>query len=107
MKVLTRKVSKSVLHYIMIGPSAVELRLSELERDIRAQRTRLTHFAHAALKLRTLGLDKVMIRTLHHLRASARAVVGDLNSERKALKSLMGGTLRTWETKKNSSAPFL
>jgi hypothetical protein len=104
---LNRKVPKSVMHYIMLGPQAVEARLSELEIGVKRCRARISYLLRASIRLQAWGLGRLVSGLIRYFRSATRQTVRELNRERKVLKALVGGTMRTWEKQKTGPAPTI
>lgn len=107
MNLFKGRASKSVIHYVMLGPHAVDRRILELEKELKLARVHLAKLMSAHFHLESWGLDKVLSRFVRYFRLTANRTVREINSERKALTALVGGTLRTFEVKDSGPAPSI
>jgi hypothetical protein len=107
MKTVNNRVSKSVIHYVMLGPQAVERRLVELDSELKRCKNRLTSLMSARLHLNSWGLGRFLSRIVRRFRAGVGRTARQVNAERRALQALLGGSTRTWETTKPGPTPLI
>jgi hypothetical protein len=98
---------KSVVHYLMKGPKAVEKRLGELENESKLLKSRLSNMAIIRVCLRAVGFKKITPNIRRLLRTLGSRTLAEIESERQALRALIGRDLRAWEVKETPPLPVL
>lgn len=106
-RIVNPRVSKSVIHYVMLGPQAVDRRLTELDAELKRCKNRLTSLMSARIQLRSLGLGSLLSGIVSYFRAGVSRTARRVYAEKRALKALLGGSTRTWETQKPGPAPLV
>jgi hypothetical protein len=107
MKLVNSRVSRSVFRYVMMGPQAVDRRLNELDSELKRCKQRLTGLMSARIHFRAFGLGRLVSWVMRYFRAGIGRTSRKVYAEQKALKALLGGSTRTWETQKTGPAPLL
>lgn len=92
--------SKNLAKYFLMGPSAVEKRLFELEQKL--IRTTVWLGKLTSLRVRYGGLIE---RGTNSMARTLIKTIREIRNERRKLESLIGGSLRVWEVKKADPAP--
>jgi hypothetical protein len=104
---LSAKKTKSITHYLMKGPEAVERRLAKLEVELKVWEARILHLTSVSFHFaEKFGPTKMVPRATAKMRDLATRTLHELRSERDALKTFVGEHLRPWETKKSDPAPI-
>lgn len=106
MKTLQTKAYKSVGDYFMAGPAAVESHVDELNKASEIHRKSSGNRAIIRDCLRSIGRGKVTPKVRGLLGILARRTIAEINEERAAFLSILGGSLRRWEIKKGPACPL-
>lgn len=102
----SKKKARSIAHYLMSGPEAIEARLVQLEKRMKLLQSPLVGLD--SLRARLAKADKVpapVVTGLRRLAALGTASLAELKRERDALKTFVGEHLKPWETGSSGPAP--
>ena len=96
---------KSVGHYFMMGPVAVESHVDELDEASELHRYSCGNRTIIRDCLRSIGLGKVTPRVRGLLRILGTRTLAEINTEQAAFRAVLGGNLRPWEIGKSPPCP--
>lgn len=88
---------KTISHYLVKGPQAVEHRLQELEKESRNLKTRVNNISLIRTCMREMGFGRITPKVRTLLRTLGSRTLAEIRNEQAALLTILGRDVRIWE----------